>query len=236
MIWVSGIIVGLFGSLHCLGMCGPIAMILPVDRSNSKKQAFQTLLYHLGRIISYSLMGLIFGFVGKTLNLFTSQQYLSLIIGALMMISVFIPLNWSKRLQQKGPLSKLIRWVSQKLGQLLKEKRDDQILTLGVLNGLLPCGLVYIAIASATALSDPIQSTLYMAMFGVGTIPMMTTAVYLSQWISQKLRTRLLKWIPVLVFIMGALLFARGLNLGIKFISPKKSMTESMISSNYSCQ
>jgi len=235
MIWVSGIIVGLFGSLHCLGMCGPIAMILPVDRSNSKKQAFQTLLYHLGRIISYSLMGLIFGFLGKTLNLFTSQQYLSLIIGALMMISVFIPLNWTKRLQKKGPISKAIRWVSQKLGQLLKEKRDDQILTLGVLNGLLPCGLVYVAIASATALSDPIKSTLYMAMFGVGTIPMMTTAVYLSQWISQRLRTRLLKWIPVLVFLMGALLFARGLNLGIKFISPKKSMTESMISSNYSC-
>lgn len=232
---VSGFIVGLMGSVHCLGMCGPIAMILPVSKTNGRKRILQIILYHLGRLLSYSLLGLFFGLLGQSINLFSSQQYLSIGIGALMVISVFIPYRISSSLQKKGPIHLIIRWVSKKLGGLLKEGKQDRLLSLGFLNGLLPCGLVYVAIGSAITLADPLTAALYMALFGLGTVPMMTSAIYLSKWISAKTRTKLLKWIPVVIFLMGVLLILRGLGLGIKFVSPPVEVSQPKVSAIQSC-
>lgn len=225
---ISGLLFGLFGSLHCLGMCGPIAFILPVDRTHSVRKMTQTAMYHLGRILAYSTMGLAFGIIGKSLNMFGFQQWLSLGVGALLMLSVFFPKVSMNSLVQRGVLKKGLVKLNRKLGQLLKEKNPDTLLTLGYLNGFLPCGLVYAALFTSIAQGSIFNSVLFMALFGLGTVPLMTTAIYLSSWFTPRLKSRLLALVPYFIFIMGLLLFLRGLGLGIPFLSPTESLITKM--------
>ena len=74
-------------------MCGPIAFVLPVDRTNKAKMLFQTLLYHLGRLLTYSLIGIIFGVIGKGMYLAGFQQRLSILAGILMIVAILIPVK-----------------------------------------------------------------------------------------------------------------------------------------------
>ena len=68
MLWTA-LVLGLAGSFHCIGMCGPIAFVLPINRSSKTSLFYQIFLYHFGRLLSYSMIGLLFGFIGKGLYL-----------------------------------------------------------------------------------------------------------------------------------------------------------------------
>lgn len=124
MLW-SALILGLLGSFHCIGMCGPIAFMLPVDRSNSTKKVVQITLYHLGRLLAYSLMGLVFGLVGKSLYIFGLQQQLSIVVGALMIVVVLIPVQTFNKYNFSKPIYKIISRVKSALGQAFKKKTAD---------------------------------------------------------------------------------------------------------------
>ncbi|WP_397363045.1 sulfite exporter TauE/SafE family protein [Olleya sp. R77988] len=216
----SAIIFGLLGSFHCVGMCGPIAFMLPVDRSNSFKKVSQITAYHIGRLLAYSTIGLIFGLIGKSLYIFGLQQKLSIIIGVLMIVVVVFPY---KKIGQNfivKPIYKAIGFVKKEMGQALKKKTIDTFLTIGFLNGFLPCGLVYMAVFGAIATGTALQGSLYMAFFGLGTIPLMTSAIYLGKFLNTTVKQRIQKAIPVVVVIIGALFILRGLGLGIPYISP----------------
>ncbi|WP_439152674.1 sulfite exporter TauE/SafE family protein [Winogradskyella sp.] len=217
---VSALILGLLGSLHCVGMCGPIAFMLPVDRSNSFKKVSQISIYHLGRLLSYSIIGLIFGLVGKSLYIFGFQQQLSIAIGIIMIVLVLIPYKTLGRYNLSKPLNKLISRVKSRLGQALKKKTSDTFLTIGFLNGFLPCGLVYMAVFGSMATGSLLQGSLYMVLFGLGTIPLMTSAIYLGKFLNSTVKQRIQKAIPVFVVIIGVLFILRGLGLGIPYISP----------------
>jgi len=216
----SAFILGLLGSLHCVGMCGPIAFMLPVDRSNSLKKVSQIGVYHIGRLLAYSLIGLIFGLLGKSLNLFGVQQQLSITIGILMIVVVLIPYRTFAKYNLSKPLNKVISKVKSNLGQALKKKTPDTFLTIGFLNGFLPCGLVYMAVFGAIATGNLLQGSFYMVLFGIGTIPLMTSAIYLGKFLNQTIKQRIQKAIPVFVVIIGVLFILRGLGLGIPYISP----------------
>ncbi|GAB4166967.1 MAG: sulfite exporter TauE/SafE family protein [Winogradskyella sp.] len=216
----SAFILGLLGSLHCVGMCGPIAFMLPVDRTNSFKKVSQIGIYHIGRLLAYSLIGLIFGLVGKSLNLFGVQQQLSIAIGILMIVVVLIPYKTFAKYNLSKPLNKVISKVKSNLGQALKKKTPDTFLTIGFLNGFLPCGLVYMAVFGAVATGSLLQGSFYMVLFGLGTIPLMTSAIYLGKFLNQTIKQRIQKAIPVFVVIIGVLFILRGLGLGIPYISP----------------
>ena len=136
MLW-SALIFGLLGSFHCVGMCGPIAFMLPIDRTNSYKKIIQIFTYHLGRILAYSLIGLFFGLVGKSLYIFGIQQQLSIAIGVLMILVVLIPTQILNNYNFSKPIYKLISKVKSSLGQALKKKTADTFLTIGFLNGFL---------------------------------------------------------------------------------------------------
>lgn len=220
MLW-SGFILGLLGSFHCVGMCGPIAFVLPLDRKSRSKRMFQVSLYHLGRMITYSLIGLLFGLLGRGLYLFGLQQKISVITGVLMILAVVLAATSIKTFRFSAPLYKAVSGVKNKLGAALKKKSPDTFLTIGFLNGFLPCGLVYMAVFGAIAAGDLLQSSLYMILFGMGTIPLMTTAVYFGNFLTGKIRHRIRKVIPVFVVIVGVLFIFRGLGLGIPYISPK---------------
>lgn len=230
----TALLFGLLGSFHCVGMCGPIAFLLPVDRSNNWRKLGQIVLYHFGRILAYSIIGLIFGLVGKSLNLFGLQQQLSIFIGALMLALVFIPQKTFNKYNFSKPVYRIISKVKSSLGKELKKKSSDTFLTIGFLNGFLPCGLVYMAVFGAIASGSALYGSLYMAIFGLGTIPLMTSAIYLGNFLNAQVRQRIRRAIPVFVVLIGCLFIVRGLGLGIPYISPKP-MTET-VDSNYNCE
>lgn len=216
----SAFVLGLLGSFHCVGMCGPIAFMLPVDRSNQVKKISQISIYHIGRLLSYSIIGLIFGLVGKGLYIFGLQQQLSIVIGALMILVVLIPYQTFNKYNFSKPLYKIISKVKTALGKALQKKTPDTFLTIGFLNGFLPCGLVYMAVFASMATASATEGALYMILFGAGTIPLMTTAIYFSQFLKGSVRQQIQKAIPVFVVFIGVLFILRGLGLGIPYISP----------------
>ena len=219
MLW-SAVIFGLLGSFHCVGMCGPIAFMLPVDRTNSTKKVFQIFTYHFGRILAYSLIGLVFGLVGKSLYIFGLQQQLSIAIGVLMIVVVITPTRIFNKYNFSKPVFKLISKVKSSLGQAFKKKTADTFLTIGFLNGFLPCGLVYMAVFASLAMASALKGSLYMALFGIGTIPLMTSAIYLGKFLNATIKQRIQKVIPVFVVIIGLLFILRGMGLGIPYLSP----------------
>lgn len=230
---ISALIFGLLGSFHCVGMCGPIAFLLPVDHQNSKKKFTQIAIYHFGRVLAYSIIGLLFGLIGKSLNLFGLQQQLSIGIGILMILVMLIPYQTFSKYNFSKPMYRLISKVKTSLGKELKKKTPDTFLTVGFLNGFLPCGLVYMAVFGAIASGDAIQGSLYMALFGLGTIPLMTSAIYLGNFLTGKVKQHIRRSIPVFVVIIGALFILRGLGLGIPYVSPKQATEQ--VSANYNC-
>lgn len=232
---LSALVLGLLGSLHCLGMCGPIAFMLPLDRQSEAKKLFQLSLYHLGRIMAYSLMGLAFGLVGKGLYLFGVQQKISVLIGAFMILLVLIPSKKLNKFSLAKPIYKLINKVKTKLGQELKKRTPDTFLTIGFLNGFLPCGLVYMALLGAIAMAGVGQGAIYMALFGLGTVPLMTSVVYFSSLFGKKAKIKFQKMIPAIVVIIGLLFILRGLGLGIPYISPAAPNQIEMVASEMEC-
>lgn len=232
---LSAFIFGLLGSFHCVGMCGPIAFLLPLDRKNNTKRVMQLLSYHLGRLLTYSVLGLIFGIIGKSLNLFGFQQQLSIIIGILMITVIVIPTRVFNRYNFSKPLYKLVRKVKKAMGSELKKKSSGTFFTIGYLNGLLPCGLVYMAIFGALGTGNAWEGSLYMIIFGLGTIPLMTTAIYLGNFLTTSVKQYILKAIPVFVVVIGMLFVLRGLGLGIPYVSPSEMVTVEKATAKHSC-
>lgn len=226
----TAFILGLLGSFHCIGMCGPIAFVLPLDRTSKTKMIFQTTLYHLGRLIAYSLIGVLFGIIGKGLYLAGFQQRLSILMGVIMILTVVVPVSVLNRIKITKPIYKLIGTVKQQLGLYLNKKSNKSIFLIGFFNGFLPCGLVYMALIGSIATSNAILGASYMFLFGLGTVPMMTLAVFAGNFLKLSLRTKIQKAIPILVIIIGLLFILRGLGLGIPYVSP--SDTKLIISNN----
>lgn len=220
MLW-SAFIFGLLGSLHCVGMCGPIALMLPVDRQNETRKFFQIFLYHLGRISTYALIGLFFGLIGESFTMFGFQQQLSIIIGVLMLLSVILPQSTLNSIKITQPLYKFIGKIKSEIGQSLKKKEMDTFFYLGFLNGFLPCGLVYMAVFASVAVSGLFNSAAYMMIFGLGTIPLMTLVIYAKDFIQSIIKFNVRKIIPVAVGVIGILFILRGMGLGIPYVSPK---------------
>lgn len=234
MLW-SGLIFGLLGSFHCVGMCGPIAFMLPLDRKSKSKRVFQLLSYHIGRLLTYAIIGFIFGLVGKRVNVFGLQQQLSIIIGLAMIAMILIPSKILNRYNFSKPIYSAIAKLKSAMGIQLKKKDSVTFFSIGFLNGLLPCGLVYMAVFGSLTSGNSAYGALYMLLFGLGTIPLMTTAIYLGNFLKGQVKQRILKVIPVFVVIIGLLFVLRGLGLGIKYISPSKMVTVEKVSSKNSC-
>jgi sulfite exporter TauE/SafE len=226
MEWIiAALTMGFLGSFHCIGMCGPIALALPVGHFSNGGKVTAILLYNLGRVITYAVFGVLFGLIGKGFALAGFQQIMSVVIGSILLIVVLFPYSWS----QKMGISKwnsLVNKVKMKLGLLFKQRSFSALFSIGLLNGLLPCGLVYMAIAGSVAVADAAKGSLFMALFGLGTIPAIFTVTMVKDFISLNVRNKIQKAVPVFVGIMAILLILRGLNLGIPYISPKVQQAE----------
>ena len=201
-------------------MCGPIAMMLPVDRSNEAKKITQIITYHIGKLTAYGTLGLIFGLLGRSFYLAGMQQQLSIIVGILMILVAVIPERVFAKYNFSKPVYRVITKVKSSLGQQFKNKSYKSLFTIGLLNGFLPCGMVYVAIFGAIAMQSVSLGVLYMLLFGIGTIPMLTAVIYISNVLSFSFRGTLQKIIPVVAVVIGMLFIIRGLGLDIPYLSP----------------
>lgn len=216
----TAFIFGLISSFHCIGMCGPIAMMLPVDRSNQAKKVTQIITYHLGRLFAYSTIGFIFGMLGKGFLLAGMQQKMSIFIGIAMILIILIPEKVVANYNFSKPIFKVISKIKTTLGSQFKNKSYKSLFTIGLLNGFLPCGMVYVALFGAIAMQSPTLGILYMVLFGLGTVPMMSSIVYLNSFLTISIRNKIQKAIPYVAVFIGIVFILRGLGLGIPYISP----------------
>ena len=219
MLWTA-LVLGLAGSFHCIGMCGPIAFVIPIDRSSKVKMTFQIVLYHVGRMLTYGIIGMLFGLVGKGLYMAGFQQRLSILIGVIMILLIAIPAKSLSRLNIASPLIRFISYVKQKLGLYLNKKSYRALFAIGFFNGFLPCGLVYMALVGSIASGNSIEGATYMVVFGLGTVPMMTAALVIGNFVTVQTRRKIQKVIPVFVVVIGIFFILRGLGLGIPYVSP----------------
>ena len=216
---IAALIIGLVSSLHCIGMCGPIALSLPVYNQFPAKKASLIIIYNSGRAFSYAGIGLLIGFVGQRFVMWGFQQVLSIVAGAFILL-VFAFKYWGGK--YAASFGKPFFSIKAKLsGLLAAEKNTLSYFLIGALNGLLPCGMVYGAASYALALSNPFYSAAFMFMFGLGTLPLMASVTILSKSLSFGFRQKLNKVVPYIICITAVCLLLRGLGLGIPYLSPK---------------
>ena len=217
----TGFLIGFLGSLHCIAMCGPIAMALPGNSMRNWSFISRKMVYNSGRIITYSILGLVFGLLGDRIMIGGLQQTISIILGILILISFTIPYNVRNRLLNKLGIYFVFNKIKGTLAKLFRNNNKSSLLLIGVLNGLLPCGFVYIGIAGAIAIGSPVKSMLFMTMFGIGTLPMMLGVSIAGNVFKSKLRGIIPKLVPAFALVLAFVLILRGLNLGIPYVSPK---------------
>lgn len=218
---VEGFIFGFLGSLHCVGMCGPLALALPLPTKSAGKKAIGATLYNVGRAFTYGLLGLIFGLLGAGLKLSGIQQWVSIACGVIMILSVILP-GVIKLPKSSNKISTSIySSLKKKIGDSLSRQKLSNLLVIGVLNGFLPCGLVYVAISRAITSNTVADSVVFMVFFGLGTLPLMFAIAYFANIIKSRFLHKLRKAIPIFIIILGVLFILRGLNLGIPYISPE---------------
>lgn len=224
---LSGLALGFLGSMHCIGMCGPIALALP-SQSKSKLSFYSgRILYNLGRVITYTTMGLILGLIGQKINLAGYQQILSITLGAIILIIVLLPSHYKNILSSLSFVRTIIKVLQSSIGLLFRKGSQSSLFAIGVLNGFLPCGFVYVALAGAVALGNVEKSILFMALFGIGTIPAMFSASVVTNLFGQNFRMKINRAIPVFAAVLAVIFILRGLNLGIPYLSPKlKTVTQ----------
>ena len=227
----SGFIIGLLGSLHCVGMCGPIALALPIVGNSKAALIVSRLLYNFGRILTYTFFGFIFGLIGDRIQLFGLQQIVSIILGSLILLRLIIPQKYS--FTKLHFFQRTVGKLKQEFSKMFGKNSMKSLFVIGLLNGFLPCGFVYVGIAGAIATGDALKGAEFMSLFGLGTLPIMFAASLFSSVLSLKARLNFRKAIPVFSFIIGILFILRGLNLGIPYVSPK--MTSHQTTTEIDC-
>jgi len=224
MIWTA-LAIGFVGSFHCIGMCGPIALALPLSQNSRFHLVSGRVLYNLGRATTYAGIGLFAGLAGQSLSLAGFQQAVSVVSGVLILIIVLIPTSISQKLSLLKPAYGFTSFLKRKFGLLLSKKSLRALFYIGVINGFLPCGMVYLALAGAVAMAGIMKGAVYMFLFGLGTLPVMLAVSLAGNFVSSELRIRINRWIPAIMVVLAVLFILRGLNLGIPYISPELRQT-----------
>ena len=223
---ITGLVFGLVTSFHCAGMCGPIAVALPLHGQTIGQKLLGGLLYNFGRTLTYMALGAVFGLLGQGISALGFQSWLSVITGVLMISTVAFPSLFSFNLGARSNRISFLNALKRGLRNLFSTRSFSSLFLIGFLNGFLPCGPLYSAIIMSTGIGNMSGSILFMLFFGLGTIPMLLSISVLGNILSISLRRKLSNFLPAVIVIIGLLFILRGLNLGIPFLSPKKEKIE----------
>jgi uncharacterized protein len=226
---IAAFTMGIIGSFHCVGMCGPLALALPLSDHGLHAKFIGALLYNSGRIVTYSLFGLVAGLMGKSFAILGYQQALSITLGTAIILLVAMSKILPGRFKQLNVINNFFQKLRHLFGQLFFKQHQSTLFAIGLLNGLLPCGLVYLAIAAATAAGDIKSSVVFMAAFGLGTLPVMWSIAFWGNYIGINIRQKIRAAYPYMMLLVACLLIIRGMGLGIPFISPAADMNKKII-------
>jgi sulfite exporter TauE/SafE len=218
---LASLMTGMAGSIHCVGMCGPIVLAIPFSQGRGKGHAAgKILLYQYGRILTYMSMGVLIGFLGKGISMAGFQQALSIGLGIFFLVAVVMYIIGRSYQVRIPAFDKALYKIKGLMQAFLSRQGLISSLSLGLLNGLLPCGLVYLALAGALATGNPIDGALYMAFFGLGTLPLMLGVSLLGQRIKKYIGGNRPAVFLSISLVMAFLFIMRGLELGIPYLSP----------------
>jgi hypothetical protein len=218
--FIAALSLGLLGSFHCIAMCGPIALALPIGNKSPGLKLLSIFIYNGGRLLTYSALGLAFGIAGAGFSMFGLQQVLSISIGVIILAYLFIPQRFVLRLPFSSKLSQAFIKLKSRFNMLFSKSGYSAFFSTGLLNGLLPCGLVYMALAGAAATGNIYHSILFMALFALGTFPVMAGLLWFRHLITISVRSRINKLTPVAMSVIALMMIVRGLNLNIPYVSP----------------
>lgn len=220
----SAFLFGLLGSLHCIGMCGPIVLALPGKSAARNQFVMGRFLYNIGRTITYGFLGIFSGWIGQTIALAGYQSALSIALGVMILIMIFLPSIFAKKLLPFGFIYRLTEKVRIFWGKLFKDNSVMSLFVIGLLNGFLPCGLVYYALAASASTASVTGGIMYMIMFGLGTLPALFVMGLFGKIITLGKSKTLKRLIPIGGTILAVLIILRGMSLGIPYVSPKVKM------------
>lgn len=211
MFWTA-FTIGLFGSLHCIGMCGPIALAIPLRQKSQWQLVQNSIIYNLGKALTYSLLGLLIGVLGEGIVFVGLQKWLSILTGMAILTAVLFSVNLERNIVALPYFNRLFFWLKSSLGKVIKRSSRTSILSTGMLNGLLPCGLVYLALASAISLGDFWSSGVFMFTFGLGTMPLMLLFILFGKNANAKYRVALQKLYPSFLVLLAFWFIYRGIH------------------------
>jgi uncharacterized protein len=217
---IAGLVIGIGGSLHCAGMCGPLALALPSGPGRTWRYFTGRVIYNVGRMITYMALGVVAGLAGRGLVLAGTQQVVTIAIGIMLLLSIAVPTALTRWIPSFTLPARLNTKILGMLSGLMRRSSSAGLLLIGILNGLLPCGFVYVGLAAAITLGDPLHAMLFMAGFGLGTVPVMLTIALAGKKIQEGVRRKLLRFVPLVTAVLALLLVLRGMSLGIPYISP----------------
>lgn len=217
MIFLTAFLTGLLGSFHCAGMCGPIALAVPTTGKSTTERLLSKVVYNSGRIATYALLGGLLGAFGLGLKLAGMQQSISIAAGILI---IWVAIFSTKAIEKwiGNPFSLL---KGKTLSKLFQSPSLPSVFSIGLLNGLLPCGFVYVGLIGSVATQNAAEGAFFMALFGLGTFPMMLGVGMVGQFLTAHARSSINRWVPAFAVLIGCVFIARGLNLGIPYLSPK---------------
>ncbi len=218
---LTAFVIGFLGSFHCIGMCGPIAIALPVPNSTNLTFFTGRVLYNLGRVVTYSFMGAVFGLIGERLFIAGFQQAVSIFLGVIIIISVLLPSKYKNKVIQLPAIQKISQPLKNNISALFSKGTISSLFLIGILNGFLPCGFVYIGLAGSIASGNAISGAAVMILFGLGTVPAMFAASVFGKFINLGIRNKIKKAVPVFAILLAVVFILRGMNLGIPYLSPK---------------
>lgn len=232
--WLIAFAFGVLGSFHCVGMCSPIALMLPLGKGGIIEKSYRLGLYFLGKTLSYLSLGAVFALLGKGLFIAEYQQVFSVVVGVGILLVVIFGGIINRWIYSYG-FSPWMRFIGQIKRQMAKEfgqNRSMSVLLIGFFNGFLPCGLVYMALFSALS-QVGVNILLYMLCFSLGTIPLMLLVIGLGNFLGVSFRNAIQRWLPVFLVLIAILFIIRGLGVGVPYISP--STTSLMLQPNADC-
>jgi sulfite exporter TauE/SafE len=207
LLWTA-FLLGIMGSTHCVGMCGPLVLALPLSSQQKWQMLRSALQYNFGRILTYALLGLVVGILGRGIFIAGFQQWLSIGLGIFLLVLVVFRINLESRFLQLPFVQQYNLWLKRQLSKCIN--RPNGHFLLGLLNGLLPCGLVYMALAGAVTTNDPLSGMLFMALFGLGTLPLLLSLFFITSNLKGHLRHRLQKISTFVLLGTALLLLFRG--------------------------
>jgi len=226
---ITGFLLGLAGGLHCAGMCGPIAMALPSSGGTRGRVVAEKLFYQFGRIGTYATLGLIAGYGASVFDIAGYGRVASLVAGTLMVVTAIMQLVWHRSLFPSGPLHRIADPLRRELRRLLHQHSFLALLGIGACNGLLPCGLVVSALLGSASTTEPLGGAIFMATFGIGTLPVMMSIALGGGFLTQRLKKTMRFALPIMAIAIGSIVILRGMALDIPYVSPPEARPNSNV-------